>query len=400
MKAAHASRGAPLRGGSALALPAGLDAGLVFVSVALLGLGLVMVTSASISTADNALGEPLYYLGRHGLRVLLGVLLAVWALRTPLAVWERAGPILMLTALLLLVLVLLPGTGRTVNGATRWLDFGVFTFQVSELAKLFLVVYLAGYMVRRAEEVRTTAIGFFKPMGLLVVASALLLMEPDFGAAAVVLVTGLGMLFLGGVRFWQFSALVTVTLGMLALVAVSSPYRLQRITSFVNPWADPYNSGFQLTQSLIAIGSGGWFGVGLGASVQKLFYLPEAHTDFLFAVIAEELGLLGSLCLLLLYAYLIWRAMSIGVRSLRAGRHFGGYLAYGIGLLIGLQAFVNIGVNMGVLPTKGLTLPLMSYGGNSVVMTCLAVGLLLRVHYETAAAKGRSAKGTRARAGR
>jgi cell division protein FtsW len=254
-------------------------------------------------------------------------------------------------------------------------------------------------LVRRAEEVRTTAIGFFKPMGLLVTASALLLMEPDFGAGAVVLATGLGMLFLGGVRFWQFSALMTVTLGMLIVVAVSSPYRLQRITSFVNPWADPYDSGFQLTQSLIAIGSGGWFGVGLGASVQKLFYLPEAHTDFLFAVIAEELGLVGSVSLLLLYAYLVWRAMTIGVRSLRAGRHFGGYLAYGIGLLIGLQAFINIGVNMGVLPTKGLTLPLMSYGGNSVVMTCLAIGLLLRVHYEVCEVEGRARVGKGGRTG-
>jgi cell division protein FtsW len=383
MKVVHASRGIVGKERVGITLPAGLDTGLICVSVALLGLGLVMVTSASISMADNALGEPLHYLARHGIRVLLGVLLATWALRTPLAVWERGGPILMLTALFLLIVILLPGMGRTVNGATRWLDLGLVTFQVSELAKLFLVVYLSGYLVRRAEEVRTTAIGFFKPMGLLVTASALLLMEPDFGAAAVVLVTGLGMLFLGGVRFWQFSALMTVTLGMLIVVAVSSPYRLQRITSFVNPWADPYDSGFQLTQSLIAIGSGGWFGVGLGASVQKLFYLPEAHTDFLFAIVAEELGLLGSVSLLLLYGYLIWRAMAIGVRSLRAGRYFGGYLAYGIGLLIGLQAFINIGVNMGVLPTKGLTLPLMSYGGNSVVMTCLAIGLLLRIHYES-----------------
>jgi cell division protein FtsW len=290
----------------------------------------------------------------------------------------------MLFALLLLIVVLIPGMGRTVNGATRWLDFGLFTFQVSELAKLFLVIYLAGYMVRRAEEVRTTAIGFFKPMALLLAAGALLLMEPDFGAAVVVLVTGLGMLFLGGVRFWQFSALMLVTLGMLVFLAISSPYRLERITSFINPWADPYDSGFQLTQSLIAIGSGGWFGVGLGGSVQKLFYLPEAHTDFLFAVLAEELGLIGSLSLLLLYGYLIWRALDIGAQALREGRTFGGYVAYGIGLLIGLQAFVNIGVNMGVLPTKGLTLPLMSYGGNSVVTTCLSIGLLLRVHYEAA----------------
>jgi cell division protein FtsW len=377
-------------------LPTGVDAGLLYASIALLGLGLVMVTSASISMADNSLGEPLHYLGRHGIKVLIGVVLAAWALRTPLVVWDRLGPSLMLLALLLLIVVLLPGMGRTVNGATRWLDFGLFTFQVSELAKLFLVIYLAGYLVRRTEEVRTTAIGFFKPMVLLLAASVLLLMEPDFGAAAVVLFTGLGMLFLGGVRFWQFSALMLITLGLLVVLALSSPYRLERITSFINPWADPYDSGFQLTQSLIAIGSGGWLGAGLGGSIQKLFYLPEAHTDFLFAVLAEELGLLGSITVLSLYGLVIWRAMAIGAQALREGRAFGGYLAYGIGLLIGLQAFVNIGVNMGVLPTKGLTLPLMSYGGNSVVTTCLAVGLLLRVHYE-AAAPTRKATGPRAK---
>jgi cell division protein FtsW len=304
---------------------------------------------------------------------------------------------LMLGSIILLVLVLIPGVGHTVNGATRWLNFGLFTFQVSEIAKLFLIIYLSGYLLRRGDEVKTNTMGFVKPMLILAVASGLLVLEPDFGAAAVLLMTGLGLIFLGGVRFIQFLLFVAGTLCIMGLLAVSSPYRLARITSFLDPWADPFNSGFQLTQSLIAIGSGGWFGAGLGGSVQKLFYLPEAHTDFLYAIYAEEFGFVGQLCLITVFGLFAWRCFAIARLALLREQAFGAYLAYGVGLLITLQAIINIGVNMGALPTKGLTLPFVSYGGNSILSMSFAVGLVLRVYLECnhagdASAKRRSAK--------
>ncbi len=276
------------------------------------------------------------------------------------------------------------GSGRQVNGATRWLPLGVFQLQVSELAKLLTIVYLAGYLVRRNQELRESVWGFLKPMGLLALICMLLLLEPDFGAAVVLLASALGMMYLAGVRIWQFSALLMVTGTAMASLAYFSPYRWARVVSFLNPWDDPFNSGFQLVQSLIAFGRGEWFGVGLGGSVQKLFYLPEAHTDFLLAVLAEELGVAGTALVIGLFTVLVWRAVLIGARAERVGRFFSAYVAYGIGLWIGLQAFVNIGVNMGVLPTKGLTLPLMSYGGSSMVVTCMALALLLRIGHEAA----------------
>ena len=288
----------------------------------------------------------------------------------------------MLGSIVLLGFVLIQGVGHTVNGSTRWLNFGFFTFQISEVSKLFLIIYLSGYLVRRSEEVQTNAMGFIKPMLVLAFASGLLILEPDFGAAAVLLLTGLGMMFLGGVRFGQFALFLFGTLGIMVALAVSSPYRLSRITSFVDPWADPFNSGFQLTQSLIAIGNGGWFGNGLGGSIQKLFYLPEAHTDFLFAIYAEEFGLAGTLILISLYALFAMRCFSIGKMALLGQQVFGAYLVYGVGLLITLQAIINIGVNMGALPTKGLTLPFISYGGNSILSMSFAVGLVLRVYRE------------------
>lgn len=354
---------------------------LLAVSV-LLAVGLLMVGSASISIADRQVGTPFHYLLRQGVYVVAGVVLAAIIVQIPLRVWQRVGPLLLLTSMALLLLVLIPGVGRNVNGATRWLSLGVFSLQVSELAKMALVIYTAGYLVRRGDEVRTTVKGFLKPLGLLVLFALLLLAQPDFGALVVLGATLLGMLFLAGVRLWLFGLLVVVAAGALALLAITSPYRMERLTTFMNPWADPFDSGFQLTQALIAFGRGDWFGVGLGGSVQKLFYLPEAHTDFLFAVLAEELGLFGALTVILLFVFVVWRALAIGRAAAQLGAHFGAYLAYGIALLIGLQAFINLGVNMGVLPTKGLTLPLMSYGGSSMLVSCIAIGLLLRVDLE------------------
>ncbi len=344
--------------------------------------GLVMVTSASIGVADAQSGDPFSYGKRQFLRLILGVLLLWLAYRIPTEVWKKNGMTLMLASLALLALVLIPGVGRTVNGATRWLDLGVFTIQVSELAKLFLIIYLSGYLIRRSDEIKSELKGFIKPMLILSLASALLLLEPDFGAAAVLLMTGLGMMFLGGVRFGQFILFVLGTLAIMIAMALLSPYRMARITSFLDPWSDPFNSGFQLTQSLIAIGSGGIFGSGLGGSIQKLFYLPEAHTDFLFAIYAEEFGLIGVVFLVAVYAWFVWRCFLIARTALLGNHAFGAYLAYGVGLLVTIQAVINMGVNMGALPTKGLTLPFISYGGNSILVMCFAVGLVLRVHYE------------------
>jgi cell division protein FtsW len=357
-----------------------LDGQLLVTTLTLLGLGLVMVMSASVSIAEGQTGDPLYFFWRQGAFVGLGLLAGYAVLRSRLVYWERLGPYFLLLGLLLLVAVLI--IGREVNGSVRWLALGPFNLQPSELMKLFMVVYLAGYLVRRGEEVRTSVKGFLKPMAVVGLVSVLLLLEPDFGAAAVITVTVLGIMFLGGVRLWQFGILFVLMLTGMGALAFSSSYRVARLTSFVNPWADPFDSGFQLTQALIAFGRGEWLGVGLGGSIQKLFYLPEAHTDFLFAVLAEELGLLGALVVIVLFAVLVWRAFVIGQSALQAGNRFGAYVAYGIGLWLGLQAFINLGVNMGVLPTKGLTLPLMSYGGSSIVVSCIACALLLRVSHE------------------
>ena len=348
----------------------------------LISLGLIMVASASIGLADQLTNDPFYYAKRQFLRILLSLSLLWFACRIPLVFWQRNGMLLMLGSIALLALVLVPGVGHTVNGSTRWINFGFFTFQVSEIAKLFLIIYLSGYLIRRVDEVKSNPMGFIKPMLILAVAGGLLVMEPDFGAAAVLLMTGLGLMFLGGVRFGQFILFVTGTLAIMTMLAISSPYRLARITSFLDPWADPFNSGFQLTQSLIAIGSGGWFGTGLGGSIQKLFYLPEAHTDFMFAIFAEEFGFVGQVALIALFGLFAIRCFSIARLAFQRNQAFGAYLAYGVGLLITLQAVINIGVNMGALPTKGLTLPFISYGGNSILSMSFAVGLVLRVYYE------------------
>ena len=358
------------------------DYGLLASALFLAGLGLVMVASASISIAAREISDPLHYFWRQS--VYLGFALSVGAITLGIAtpVWRRLGPVLLLLGIVLLVLVLVPGIGREVNGSSRWMKFGVANLQPSELMKLFLVIYLSGYLVRRTEEVRSRLGGFLKPVVLLSIIAALLLLEPDYGATVVLFATALGMMFLAGVPLMIFLVWVLVTISFFACLVLAAPYRLERLLIFMNPWSDPYGSGFQLTQALIAIGRGEWFGVGLGASVQKLFYLPEAHTDFLFAVLAEELGLLGVLSVISLFAFIVIRAMRIGARAEKLGNPFCAYLAYGIGLLIALQSVINIGVNMGVLPTKGLTLPLMSYGGSSLVVSCLSVALLLRIDHE------------------
>lgn len=360
-----------------------MDLWLLVPAVSLLMLGLVMVGSASISISDQNTGQPFHLLIRQAAYVGLGLSLAWGVWRLPMRLWQDTGPYLIMGSVLLLLLLFIPGLGREVNGSLRWLALGPVNLQVSELVKLFVVIYLAGYLVRHNEAVRTQAGGFLRPLALMVLLSLLLLLQPDFGTVAVMMATTMGMMWLGGARLLQFLMLAAGMVAMLALLAVAAPYRMARLTTFLNPWADPFNSGFQLTQALIAFGRGEWLGVGLGSSVQKLFYLPEAHTDFLFAVMAEELGLLVAVLVIGLFLLIVLRALIIGQRAEKQDKPFIAYVAYGLGIWIGLQAFTNIGVNMGVLPTKGLTLPLMSYGGSSMMVMCVAVALLLRIEYET-----------------
>ncbi|MCC6207754.1 MAG: putative lipid II flippase FtsW [Gammaproteobacteria bacterium] len=362
----------------------GVDMGLLYAVMITLGFGLVMMASASFGVAERELGQPSYYLMHQiayiGVSALAGFLIYA---SLSLEFLERHSGKLLIAAFALLILVLMPGVGREVNGSTRWLSLGVARVQPSEFAKLFTFIYLAGYLVRRGDEVRNAVRGFAKPMAVLAVLCVLLLAEPDFGAAAVLMGTAMGMMLLGGVRIWQFGVLLVFVLCALAVLAVSSPYRMARVTAFLNPWADPFASGFQLTQALIAFGRGEWFGVGLGGSIQKLFYLPEAHTDFLFAVIAEELGLAGSVAVIALFTFIVAKSFMIARRAEQAGKPFAAYLASGLGLWFGLQAYTNIAVNMGLLPTKGLTLPLMSYGGSSMLAACISMGLLLRIDLES-----------------
>ncbi len=363
-----------------------LDPVLVVAFISLLTIGVIMVASSSISVADRNFSNPFYYLQRQSIFVVMGVLAALMVFKVRLVHWEKSGMALLLFALFLLIIVLIPGVGKTVNGSTRWLPLGIINLQVSELVKLFLVVYVAGYLVRHGDAVRSSLLGFLKPMVTVGFAGLLLLMEPDFGATVVIMGTVLAMTFLAGVRFSQFISFVFIFVSAAMLLVVTSPYRMQRITSFANPWADPFDSGFQLTQSLIAIGTGGWFGTGLGGSVQKLFYLPESHTDFLFAVLSEELGFVGVMIVVLLYGALFFRAFKIAAQAEQSGNYFAAYMAYGIGIWLSMQAVINMGVNVGLLPTKGLTLPLMSYGGSSLIVCCMAIGLLMRIHYETSGA--------------
>jgi cell division protein FtsW len=370
-----------------------VDGLMLLLLASILLLGLVMVTSASVTAAARESGDPFAYLERQLLLVAAGLALAAVIFVIPVGVIERCALPLLLVAVLLLLLVLVPGLGHVVKGGRRWLRLPGLNFQVSEAARVLALIYVAQYCVRFESALRSSAGGLLRPLALLGFLGVLLLAEPDLGAATVLFVTGFALLFLAGARLrWVLLAVLGAG-GVLALLVVFSRYRMRRVTGFLDPWADPYNTGFQLTQSLIAIGRGEWFGVGLGASVQKLFYLPEAHNDFLFAVLAEELGLAGVVLTLGLFLALAWRVFALARRAHAAGMKFHAYLAAGFGLWLLVQAFVNIGVNMGVLPTKGLTLPLMSYGRSSMLVTLAWLGLILRVHHEVAGGARGAARG-------
>lgn len=359
-----------------------IDPVLLTIVLALLLGGFVILASASISISDNAVGDPFYYVQRQLFAAAIGAVAGGICLFIPMRLWQSLGPLILFAGLGLLVLVLVPGIGYEVNGSTRWVRFGFMNLQASEPARLCFLLYLGGYLVRRNKALREEFVGFLRPMLVLTLACVLLLKQPDFGAALVLLATALVMLFVAGARIRDFLVFFSAAMIAMAVLAITSPYRMKRLTGFLDPWADPYDSGFQLTQSLIAIGRGEWFGVGLGDGVQKLFYLPEAHTDFVFAVFAEEFGLAGSLILIALFLALLWRVFRLGMRAASAERFFEAYIAIGLGTWLGLQAFINVGVNMGLLPTKGLTLPLVSYGRSSLIITMICIGLLLRIHHE------------------
>ncbi|KTC72488.1 cell division protein FtsW [Legionella birminghamensis] len=352
---------------------------------AVLGLiiiGLMMVASSAVMISTKYYHQPFHFLIRQFCYLFAGFMVALVIMRIDSSSWEKMSMPLLLVCLLMLLIVLIPGIGRTVNGSRRWLAFGPIGIQVSELAKMTMIFYVSGYLVRQQQSIRQSIAGFIKPMIILGIVAVLLLMEPDFGATVVITGTVMAMLFLAGVKFRYYAGLLLAVGVALALLAISSPYRVARLTAFLDPWADQYNSGYQLTQSLIAFGRGGWMGVGLGDSVQKLFYLPEAHTDFLFAVLAEELGLLGVLLVLILYSILVFRGLLIGYTAHSQDRLFAAFAAYGLTFWLGLQAAINMGVNSGLLPTKGLTLPLLSYGGASMVVNCMVIALLLRIDHE------------------
>lgn len=366
----------------ALTPPAPYDRLFIYIVISLVAFGLLMVASASIMVSDQQLHQPFYYFYRQLAYLVLGTMLGSLVVQFNIQYWDKISGSLLTGVLLLLALVLLPGIGHAVNGSARWIGLGPIGIQVSELAKLAMVIYIASYLVRRNQEIKSSLGGFLKVMGLLGLVAVLLLKEPDFGATVVILTTALGMMFLAGMRWRDFLLVVAVVLILLSILAISAPYRMARLTTFLNPWANAFNSGYQLTQSLIAFGRGGWLGVGLGNSIQKLFYLPEAYTDFLFAVIAEELGLMGILILTLLFTALVLRILFIGRQAQQLGRHFAGFMAYGLGLWMAFQFVVSIGVNCGLFPTKGLTLPLVSYGGSSMLVNCIVISLVMRIDYE------------------
>ena len=361
------------------------DRVLVWCAIVLLGLGIVMVYSSSIAIAEGGRStgfQPTFYLIRHALFVAVSVVLAVVAFQIPMRLWQQAAPYLFVAGLILLVLVLVPGIGREVNGSRRWISLGVANFQPSEIVKVFVLLYAADYTVRKAAFMHSLKRGFMPMFLVMLLTGGLLLREPDFGAFAVITVIAMGILFLGGMNWRLFAGLIVMLIVGFLLLIWLSPYRMQRVVGFMDPWADPYGKGYQLSHALIAFGRGEWLGVGLGGSVEKLFYLPEAHTDFLLAVIAEELGFVGVALIVLIFAWIVARAFAIGRRAAMLERYFAALVAQGIGLWIGVQAIINMGVNMGILPTKGLTLPLLSFGGSALVATCVAHAILLRVDWE------------------
>ncbi len=368
------------------------DVSLAWATLLLLALGLVMVYSASIATAEASAHtgyRAWYFLTRHAAFVAVGLFAAAVAFQVPVKAWQWLAPWLFAATTLLLIMVLVPGVGRSVNGSRRWLSLFIVNVQPSEFMKLVAVLYAASYAVRKAAFLhaqqplrQTLTRGFLPLFAVMFCVGMLLLMEPDFGAFVVILGIGFGILFLGGLDWRLFAGLSALLPFALGGILVAAPYRLQRLTAFVDPWSDPLGKGYQLSHSLIAFGRGEFFGVGLGSSVEKLLYLPEAHTDFLLAVIAEELGFAGVLVVVALFVWLLYRAWAIGRQASRLERPFAALCAQGIGVWIGVQAFINIGVNVGLLPTKGLTLPLLSFGGSGIVANCVAMALLLRIDYE------------------
>ncbi len=357
-----------------------VDTALLGAILALMGIGLVMVGSASMEVASSSFSNPFQIVLKQMIFMLAGLSGMLVMMVLPIEKIQRFSWAALFLAFFLLVLVLI--LGREINGSVRWIPMGFFNLQASEVAKLCIVIYMAGYLVRHHEEVRSRWSGFGKPMVVLMLVASLLLAEPDFGAVVVLTGATMGMIFMAGARLHQFIVLIVAVGCGIALLVVIEPYRMARLTSYMDPWADAFGSGYQLTQALIAFGRGEIFGEGLGNSIQKLFYLPEAHTDFIYAVLSEEFGLIGALSVLSLFLFVAWRSMQIGFRAESCGLRFHGFVAYGIALLFGSQALINIGVNTGLLPTKGLALPLISYGGSSLIVNCLAFGILLRIDYE------------------
>lgn len=359
------------------------DQSLLWVTLLLLSLGLVMVYSSSIAAAeaDKATGHQIsYYLIRQTVFIVVSLVAGLIAFQVPTDVWQKFAPTLFMLGLVLLMLVLV--VGRNVNGSQRWISLGVLNLQPSEFMKLFAAMYVADYTVRKSAHMHSLTKGFLPMVAVMVLVGFLLLREPDFGAFAVIAAVSISILWLGGINGKIFAGLLAVLPVAIVGLILSSPYRLQRVVGFMDPWADPYGKGYQLSHALIAFGRGEWFGVGLGASVEKLLYLPEAHTDFLLAVIAEELGFVGVIVVALMFAWIVFRAFVIGKESVNNERYFAALLAQGIGVWIGVQSIINMGVNMGMLPTKGLTLPLLSYGGSGILANCIALAVLLRIDFE------------------
>ncbi|MES2204562.1 MAG: putative lipid II flippase FtsW [Pseudomonadota bacterium] len=360
-----------------------IDKWLLSSVVGIVILGLVMVASASIDISEKQFGSPFHFLVRQMIFLFVALVIARFILRTPMEKVAAFSPNIFMLSLVFLIIVLIPHVGRSINGSSRWIGIGPIGLQVSEFAKLATILYLSGYLVRQNAQIQQHISGFIRPLCVLGIVVLLLLKEPDFGASVVVISTAMAMMLLAGMRIRYFILLLAGVAGIFTLLAIESPYRLLRITSFLHPWVNQYGSGYQLTQALIAFGNGGFWGVGLGSSIQKLFYLPEAQTDFLFAVLSEELGLVGITCVFILYSLLVIRSLIIAKKAHYCGDYYSSFVAFGIGIWLGLQFLINVGVNSGVLPTKGLTLPLMSYGGSSLLIDICAIAILFRIDYET-----------------
>lgn len=371
---------------SPLSLSQRTDWTLLCLWLALMSVGLVMVASASVAFAAHGYGNAWFFAQRHGVYLVMGMAAAMFVACVPTSVWQaNAGTILLIT-LFLLVIVLIPGIGKRVNGSQRWLNFGFISVQVSEIAKVCAVIFFASFFARRYQELHFGWQGFLKPLAVVGLFVGLLLLEPDFGSSVVLCATVFAMMFIAGVRIWHFLLLIIVGVVGLGAVAVFSPYRMQRLITFLDPWADQFNTGYQLTQSLIGFGRGEWMGLGLGNSLQKLFFLPEAHTDFIFAIIAEEFGMVGAATVIGLFVALILRILRLAKLNLAAGKMFPALVAFGVGILFSFQVFINVGVSSGLLPTKGLTLPFISYGGSSLIICCVLMALVMRIHWELAGA--------------